>query len=148
MNKDPLALKSQLCFPLYACAKEIVRAYQPFLEGLDLTYTQYIVMMVLWEHKQMNVKALGEYLYLDSGTLTPLLRKMEAKGFLTRERSKRDERTVIITITEKGEALHEKAGSIPCKMAELIDMPQKDFETMYTLLYEMLEKLTGHTQKQ
>lgn len=92
-NIEELALKNQLCFPLYACAKEIVRAYQPLLEPLNLTYTQYIVMMVLWEHSHLNVKSLGEYLYLDSGTLTPLLRKMETKGFLTRTRSKEDERT-------------------------------------------------------
>lgn len=147
MNNDPLALKNQLCFPLYACAKEIVRAYQPYLDLIDLTYTQYIVMMVLWEHKQMNVKCLGEYLYLDSGTLTPLLRKMEGKGFLTRERSRADERTVIITITEKGEALHEKASFIPSKMSEKIDMSEEEFSEMYRLLYKMLAQLTGHEQK-
>jgi len=147
MNQDPLALKNQLCFPLYACAKEIVRAYQPFLDKLDLTYTQYIVMMVLWEHKQMNVKSLGEYLYLDSGTLTPLLRKMEAKGYLSRERSKTDERTVIITITKQGEELHQKASDVPLKMAELINMTDEEFATMYKLLYKLLERLTGHEQK-
>lgn len=147
MNKDPLALKNQLCFPLYAAAKEIVRAYQPMLDDLDLTYTQYIVMMVLWEHKQMNVKTLGEYLYLDSGTLTPLLRKMEAKGFLTRERSKSDERTVIITITEDGQKLHEQAGDIPLKMGSIINMTDEEFATMYKLLYKLLAELTGHEQK-
>ena len=147
MNDDLLALKNQLCFPLYACAKEIVRAYQPLLDPLNLTYTQYIVMMVLWEHKQMNVKCLGEYLYLDSGTLTPLLRKMEAKGFLTRERSKADERTVIITITEEGEALHEKALSVPREMAKRVHLTVEEFETMYRLLYKMLAQLTKREQK-
>lgn len=145
MNTDPLALKNQLCFPLYACAKEIVRTYQPYLEPLDLTYTQYIVMMVLWEHKQMNVKALGEHLYLDSGTLTPLLRKMEAKGYLTRVRSKEDERTVIITITEEGQALHEKAGDIPFKVGSIVDLSEDEMNQLYSLLYKMLDHLTAQS---
>ena len=148
MSQDPLELRNQLCFPLYACAKEIVRAYQHLLDELDLTYTQYIVMMVLWEHKSMNVKSLGEYLYLDSGTLTPLLRKMEAKGFLTRERAKTDERTVIITVTKRGESLKDKAGDVPRRMSELVALSDEEFETMYALLYKLLENLTGRVQKQ
>lgn len=100
-----LKLSNQLCFPLYACAKEIVRRYKPYLDELDLTYTQYIAMMVLWEKKEMNVKELGECIYLDSGTLTPLLKKLEAKGYVERHRSKEDERNLIIRITETGEAL-------------------------------------------
>ena len=97
---DVLRLDHQLCFPLYACAKEIVRRYKPFLDEIGLTYTQYITMMVLWEKKQVSVKELGESLFLDSGTLTPLLKKMEQKGLLTRERSKEDERVLLVTITE------------------------------------------------
>lgn len=104
-----LKLSNQLCFPLYACAKEIVRRYKPYLDELDLTYTQYIAMMVLWEKKEMNVKELGECIYLDSGTLTPLLKKLEAKGYVERHRSKEDERNLIIRITETGEALRTRA---------------------------------------
>ena len=106
---DVLKLENQLCFPLYACSKEIVRKYKPFLDEIDLTYTQYISMMVLWEHKAMNVKQMGEYLYLDSGTLTPVLKKLEQKGYVTRQRDESDERILNVTITEKGEKLKEKA---------------------------------------
>ncbi|WP_298703348.1 MarR family winged helix-turn-helix transcriptional regulator [uncultured Veillonella sp.] len=146
-NRDDLALRNQLCFPLYACAKEIVRAYQTLLDPVNLTYTQYIVMMVMWEHKEMNVKSLGEYLYLDSGTLTPLLRKMETKGFLTRTRSKEDERTVIISLTKEGEALREKVAHVPTEMANIIEITEEEYQVMYKLLYKMLARLTGRAQK-
>lgn len=146
-NIDELALKNQLCFPLYACAKEIVRAYQTLLEPANLTYTQYIVMMVMWEHKEMNVKSLGEFLYLDSGTLTPLLRKMEAKGFLSRTRSKEDERTVLIALTPEGEALKKTVAHVPGQMANIISITEEEFATMYKLLYKILARLTGHEQK-
>ncbi|MBR6003652.1 MAG: MarR family transcriptional regulator, partial [Lachnospiraceae bacterium] len=106
---DSLKLENQLCFPLYACAKEVVKKYKPFLDELDITYTQYIAMMVMWEHKTMNVKELGEYLFLDSGTLTPLLKTLEKKGFVTRTRSKEDERNLVVSVTEAGFALREKA---------------------------------------
>ncbi|MBQ7103500.1 MAG: MarR family transcriptional regulator, partial [Anaerotignum sp.] len=102
-NYDALKLRGQLCFPLYACAKETIRLYKPFLDELGLTYTQYITMMVLWEKKCLTVKELGKELYLDSGTLTPLLKKLEAKGYLIRERSKEDERNLFISLTEEGE---------------------------------------------
>lgn len=146
-NRDDLALRNQLCFPLYACAKEIVRAYQTLLDPVNLTYTQYIVMMVMWEHKEMNVKSLGEYLYLDSGTLTPLLRKMEAKGFLTRTRSKEDERTVIISLTKAGEELKEQVAHVPSEMANIIEITEEEYQVMYKLLYKMLARLTGREQK-
>ena len=100
---DLLKLENQLCFPLYACSKEIVRRYKVYLDKLDLTYTQYIVMMVMWEDKELNVKELGDKLFLDSGTLTPVLKKLESKGYVTRERSKIDERTLIVTLTKSGE---------------------------------------------
>jgi len=103
MNNDILKLENQLCFPLYACAKEVVRQYKPYLDEIGLTYTQYIAMMVLWEEKSMNVKSLGKHLYLDSGTLTPLIKKMEMQGLVTRERYSEDERNLIISITKKGE---------------------------------------------
>ena len=105
MTYDQLKLKNQLCFPLYASAKEVVRQYAPYLEQLQLTYTQYIVMLALWEHRTANVKTLGEHLYLDSGTLTPLLKKLEQRGLILRERSEADERNVVVRLTDEGEAL-------------------------------------------
>ena len=116
MNYDRLKLENQLCFPLYACSREIVRMYKPFLDEIGLTYTQYIAMMVLWEKKQLTVKQLGELLYLDSGTLTPLLKKMEISGLLSRSRDKTDERSVIVTLTKQGEELKEQAVLIPEKI--------------------------------
>ena len=110
---DSLKLENQLCFPLYACSKEITRRYKPFLSKLDLTYTQYITMMVLWENRELSVKELGDKLFLDSGTLTPLLKKLESKGYLTRNRSVKDERNLIIKITDKGMALREEALAVP-----------------------------------
>ena len=111
-NYDSLKLQNQLCFPLYACAKEVTKRYQPLLNEIDLTYTQYIVMMVLWEQKQINVKHLGEMLFLDSGTLTPILKKLEVKGYITRTRNEQDERSVIISVTQKGIDLRKKAKDI------------------------------------
>jgi DNA-binding MarR family transcriptional regulator len=133
-----LRLKNQLCFPLYAAAKEVVARYKPYLDEIDLTYTQYITMMVLWEHKTVGVKELGEHLYLDSGTLTPLLKRMENKGFVRRERSTEDERLVNIVLTEAGEKLKEKAALIPMKMANCISLAPADAQTLYTLLYKLL----------
>ena len=106
---DTLKLENQLCFPLYACSREIVKKYKPYLDELDLTYTQYITMMVMWERKQINVKELGECLFLDSGTLTPLLKKLEQKGWVTRQRAKSDERVLIVTLTPAGEELRKQA---------------------------------------
>ena len=117
---DGLKLENQLCFPLYACAKEIVRKYTPYLGELDLTYTQYITLMVLWERKEMNVKDLGKCLFLDSGTLTPLLKKMEAKGYITRHRSEADERVLLVHITQEGMQLREKALSIPARVGQCV----------------------------
>ena len=136
-----LRLSSQLCFPLYACSKEITRTYKPFLDKIDLTYTQYIVMMVLWEVRTLNVKALGERLFLDSGTLTPVLKKLENKGYLTRERSTRDERNLEITITEKGEELQEEALSVPEHMGACMNLPEAEMKELYRLLYKLLENV-------
>ena len=99
---DCIKLENQLCFPLYVCSKEIVRRYKPFLDELELTYTQYIAMMVLWEHGTVNVRQLGEYLYLDSGTLTPVLKTLEGKGYVQRKRCETDERSVIVAVTDAG----------------------------------------------
>ncbi|MBQ2063591.1 MAG: MarR family transcriptional regulator [Firmicutes bacterium] len=135
---DVLRLDHQLCFPLYACAKEVVRRYKPFLDEIGLTYTQYIAMMVLWEKKQVTVKELGESLFLDSGTLTPLLKKMEQKQLLTRTRSKEDERVLLVTITEEGEALKEKAVNVPTQLMNCITIDPEDAEKLYELLYKAL----------
>ena len=140
---DALKLENQLCFPLYACAKEIVRAYKPYLERLDITYTQYITMMVLWEHRELRVKEVGERLFLDSGTLTPVLKKLEEKGFVSRRRSDTDERDVIVALTKGGEALKKKAANIPQKIGGCIDLDPKKAARLYDLLYEVLGKLTG-----
>lgn len=136
---DSLKLENQLCFPLYACSKEIVKRYKPFLEEIDLTYTQYITMLVLWEHKQMNVKELGSYLFLDSGTLTPVLKKLEQKGYLTRKRNEKDERVLDVAITEAGEALKDKAVEIPGKIGGCVSLNPEDAMK----LYEILQKILG-----
>ena len=138
---DHLKLENQLCFPLYACSKEIVKAYKPFLDRLDLTYTQYITMMVMWEHKELKVKEVGKYLYLDSSTLTPLLKRLEEKGYVARHRSAEDERDLIVTITEKGEALKEKASDVPQQLSACISIEPQKARDLYTLLYEVLDKL-------
>lgn len=138
---EMLKLENQLCFPLYACAKEVIRRYTPLLEPLGLTYTQYIAMMVLWEHKSVTVKEMGRLLYLDSGTLTPMLKKMEKAGWLVRERSGSDERVVVVTITERGEELLERAADVPLKMSQCVKLGTKDAELLYSLLNGMLQNL-------
>ena len=135
---DDLKLDNQICFPLYACSKEIVRMYKPFLDDIDLTYTQYITMMVMWETEEINVKSLGERLYLDSGTLTPLLKKLEAKGYIVRNRSKTDERNLLVTLTDKGRALKKKAVCIPEKMAGCVHLTREEAFELYRLLHKVL----------
>ena len=139
---EGLKLKNQLCFPLYACAKEVVRRYKPYLDRLDLTYTQYIAMLVLWEEKDINVKELGERLYLDSGTLTPLLKKLEAKGYIIRERSKEDERSLIISLSEKGEKLKDEAVIVPQKVGACMNLERDKVIELYKTLYELLDDLS------
>ena len=135
---DVLKIQNQLCFPLYVCAKETIRLYKPFLDELELTYTQYITMMVLWEKKRLTVKELGKVLYLDSGTLTPLLKKLEAKGLLIRERSKEDERNLFISLTEEGKALRDEALHIPGELEKCVELDQEERVTLYKLLYKLL----------
>lgn len=137
---DVLKLKNQLCFPLYACSREVVKRYKPFLDKIDLTYTQYIAMMVLWEKKRVNVKELGEYLYLDSGTLSPLIKKLEVKGFITRKRSDKDERNLIVEITSEGESLKEQAVGIPVQIAGCTNLSESEAVLLYQLLYKVLGK--------
>lgn len=138
---EVLKLSNQLCFPLYVCSKEVVRSYKPFLDEIDLTYTQYITMMALWEKGEINVKDLGEILYLDSGTLTPVLKKLEQKGYICRNRSHEDERVLIVTVTPEGEKLRERAVEIPAKMSSCISLSQEEAQMMYGLLHKLLQNM-------
>ncbi len=138
---EGLKLENQLCFPLYACSKEIVRLYKPCLDELDLTYTQYITMMVLWEKESLGVKELGEALYLDSGTLTPLLKKLEAKGLVKRQRCEEDERCLLVSLTEKGKGLKDKALPIPEAISSYVHISEEEKSQLYDLLYKILARL-------
>ena len=133
-----LLLENQLCFPLYACSREIIKSYKPFLDEIDLTYTQYLAMMVLWEHKTLNVKAMGDILHLDSGTMTPVLKKLESKGLVSRQRSMTDERNLVVTITEAGELLKEKAATVPAEIAKCSNLEPEEAAMLYRILYKML----------
>ncbi len=141
VNTDVVKIEEQLCFPLYACSKEMVRKYKPFLDELGLTYTQYITLIVLWEKNETNVKDLGERLYLDSGTLTPLLKKLEQKGYITRKRSTADERNLLVKITEEGMALKERARTIPVRLLKDLDLTREDIERLNEAIYGVLGKL-------
>lgn len=144
---EALKLENQLCFPLYVCSKEIVRGYTPYLKPVGLTYTQYITMMALWEYHTITVGELGKKLYLDSGTLTPLLRKLENAGYLTRTRSEDDERVVEIQITEAGMALREKVKDIPHRLGRNImcgaGLTPEETQQLYGLLYKVINGATG-----
>lgn len=136
---DALKIENQLCFPLYACSRQVIRKYQPFLDAIGLTYTQYVTMLVLWERRSITVKELGQRLYLDSGTLTPLLKKLEAKGLLTRCRSTQDERSLIVSVTPEGDALRERALHIPGELAKCVTLSEEETLTLYRLLYKLLQ---------
>lgn len=135
---DVLKLDNQVCFPLYACSKEVIKRYRPYLEELNLTYTQYIAMMVFWEHKKITVKDLGKKLFLDSGTLTPVLKSLESKGYVRRYRSSEDERVLVAEITDKGEALKEQAVDVPSKLVSCIRLDSDDAVQLYDLLHKIL----------
>ena len=137
---DALKLSKQLCFPLYACSRGVIREYKPYLDKLDLTYTQYIAMLVLWEKGTLTVKELGEELYLDSGTLTPLLKKLEQKGLINRKRSSADERNLLLSLTKAGWNMRDDAMIIPEELAKTVPISQEDAKTLYDILYSMLEK--------
>ena len=145
-NYDDLRLDNQLCFPLYALSKEVIKQYRPYLDKINLTYTQYIAMMVIWEKEKINVKELGKKLYLDSGTLTPVLKSLEAKGFVTRYRSQEDERLLMVEITAEGIALKDKALEIPRKMVSKIDISLNDAIVMHKQLYNLLNQLIDDKQ--
>ncbi|MBQ6371831.1 MAG: MarR family transcriptional regulator [Oscillospiraceae bacterium] len=137
--KEAMKLSNQLCFPLYAAARNVTGLYAPCLKPLGLTYTQYIVFLVLWEKDGLSVSEIGEKLMLDNGTLSPLLKKMEQEGYVERRRSPEDDRVVKITLTEKGRQLQEKAKDVPVKVACCIDLPEEKARQLYKLLYELLE---------
>ena len=137
---ESLRLKNQLCFPLYAVSNMVTRKYKPLLDSLDLTYTQYIVMMVMWEEGQVNEKHLCDALCLKSNTLTPLLKKLEDKGFIKKEKDKSDERNLVITLTESGEKLKDRALCVPETIAQEFDLTKEEAMFLYRILYKMLDK--------
>lgn len=134
-------LENQLCFPFYVIAKEITGMYRPFLEELDITYSQYLVMMVLWEYERLTVNQIGEKLYLDSGTLTPLLKRLEAKNYIVRHRKKEDERVVEVFLTKEGDQLQKKACLIPGKMQEKLNLTQAELSSIKETLDKLLNKI-------
>ena len=136
---ESIRLRNQLCFPLYAVSNMITRKYKPLLDELDLTYTQYIVMMVMWEKKTLNVKELGAKLYLDSGTLTPVLKSLESKGYVYRHRSLKDERVLLVDVTEEGQRLRDKAVRVPEKVSKFLGLTSEEAVTLYRLLYKLLD---------
>jgi len=147
---EAMKLENQLCFPLYAAARNVTSLYTPWLKPLGLTYTQYIVLLVLWEKDGLSVTELGEKLKLDNGTLSPLLKKLEQAGHLSRQRSREDERVVTIRLTEEGKALQEKAKDVPLEVAGCVNLPPEKARTLYALLYELMDnrknkKLKGET---
>ena len=137
-NYDELKLERQLCFYMYACSREVIKCYTPLLAELGLTYTQYVTMIVLWENGEMTVKEIGDHLFLDSGTLTPLLKKLETKGVINRTRSTKDERNLNVSLTDEGRALQDKAAGIPMELGKCNPLSLEETVTLYHLLYKML----------
>ena len=138
-HREAMKLKHQLCFPLYAAARSVVSLYTPMLKPLGLTYTQYIVFLVLWEKDGITVGELCDRLMLDNGTISPLLKKMQQEGRIEKHRSEADDRVVLITLTEEGRALQDKAKDIPVNVAGCMDLPPEKAQTLYSLLYELLD---------
>ncbi len=140
MKYDVLKLDNQLCFPIYVASREIIQGYNRYFGDLDITYPQYLVLMVLWEEDEMSVNSIGKRLHLDSGTLTPLLKRMESKELILRSRCKADERTVRISLTDKGKQLKQKAVKIPPQLAEDLTLTQEEAETLRRLIYKLINK--------
>mgnify|MGYP002626269324 CR=1 FL=1 len=136
---DSLLLKNQLCFPLYSASNAITRRYKPLLKELDLTYTQYIVMMVLWEYQSINEKQLVESLYLKSSTLAPLLRRLEEKNYIKIEKSEKDSRSIIISLTNEGNNLRDKALCVPQAMAQKLNLSKDEIMFLYDILYKIIK---------
>ena len=137
--REAMKLSNQLCFPLYAAARNVTGLYTPYLKELGLTYTQYIVFLVLWEKDCITVGEICEKLMLDNGTVSPLLKKMEQAGYITRTRSSEDDRVVLISLTKEGKDLQKKAKDVPAKVAGCVDLPPEKAKMLYTLLYELLD---------
>ena len=144
---EAMKLGNQLCFPLYAASRNVINIYTPYLKPLGLTYTQYITLLALWEKDGITVGELCGKLMLDNGTLSPLLKKMQQEGLVERTRSEEDERVVVITLTEEGRALKEKAKDIPVKVAGCIDLPPEKAMMLYSLLHELLENQKNKQNK-
>ncbi len=140
MKYDVLKLDNQLCFPIYVASREIIQSYNQYFGELDITYPQYLVLMVLWEEDEMTVNSIGKRLHLDSGTLTPLLKRMETKALIIRKRCKIDERTVKISLTDKGKQLREKAAKIPPRLAKDVTLTNEESETLKRLIYKLINK--------
>jgi len=138
---EALRLKNQLCFPLYLCSKELIRRYQPLLEGIDLTYTQYVVMMYFWEMGSASAKDLSRALLLDPSTLTPVLKKLEQKGFLSRQRDPQDERSLVIALTEEGAALQDRALSIPGRIGGCVGLSREEAMQLGGLIWKVLTNI-------
>ena len=136
---EALKLENQLCFPLYAAARRVVSLYTPYLKALGLTYTQYIAFLALWEKDGITVGELCDTLMLDNGTISPLLKKMQQAGYIQRTRSERDDRVVVITLTEAGKALQDQAKDVPMKVASCLALPPDKAQMLYMLLYELLD---------
>jgi DNA-binding MarR family transcriptional regulator len=146
-NQDPLKIESLMCFPLYASAKAMMANYKQFLDKYNLTFTQYLTMIVLWENESLRVKDLGNILHLDSGTLTPLLKKLTAKGYINREHGRRDEREVFLTLTDSGAQLKDELSGIPKQVAISLNLTEDEFKTLFSLLYKILHNLEFSMQK-
>ena len=138
---DSLKLSNQVCFPLYACSKELVSQYTPYLKKLGLTYTQYIVMMVMWESVSVSSRELAARVHLDYGTLTPVLKKLETTGYITRKRDPEDERLLILELTDKGEAIKDEALKIPPCIASCVGLNEEEFKMLYILTYKALNNM-------
>ena len=145
--REAMKLANQLCFPLYAASRNVIGLYTPWLRPLGLTYTQYIVFLVLWEKDGITVGELCDRLMLDNGTLSPLLKKMQQAGYVERKRSETDDRVVVITLTDRGRALQEEAREVPGKVAECISLPPEKARQLYSLLYELLDNQRNETNK-
>lgn len=137
-----LLLKNQLCFPLYSASKEVVRRYTPLLKPFNLTYTQYIAMMALWEHESLDVKTLGERLFLDSGTLTPLLKKLEEKSLVLRQKTNKDGRQLIVSLTQKGKDLRREMQIVPHQIGSCVNLSTEEGAELKRLLLKVLSNVT------
>jgi DNA-binding MarR family transcriptional regulator len=140
MKYDILKLNNQLCFPIYVASREIIQGYNKYFGDLDITYPQYLVLMVLWEDGEMTVNNIGKRLHLDSGTLTPLLKRMEIKGLISRNRCRQDERTVRICLTDKGKQLKEEVVKIPPQLAEELTLSPEEIEVLKRLIHKLINK--------